>query len=134
MFPNKGTISRNAVSLRWLVNCTPRTSCKESQSMRWGDELPMWLFTPWYFNLSDVQSDLAWVLSHNLHVYYFFWVNHQKGCSNIYPLIQCSLIVNEGDWYIVAGNDERFNSHCSTLKLHTGHVVSSWTDKSKNNL
>ena len=32
--------------------------------------------------------------------------------TKIYSLTQCSLTVNEYDWHILAGNDERINSHC----------------------
>ena len=32
----------------------------------------------------------------------------------IYSLAQCSLTVSECDWHIMAGNDERINSHCLT--------------------
>ena len=35
----------------------------------------------------------------------------------IYSLTQCSLTVNECDWHIMAGNDERINSHCLTRAL-----------------
>ena len=35
----------------------------------------------------------------------------------IYSLTQCSLTVNECDWHILAGNDERINSHCLTRAL-----------------
>ena len=46
--------------------------------------------------------------------YYFFSANQQKPGTKIYSLPQCSLNVNECDWYILAGNDERINSHCLT--------------------
>ena len=38
----------------------------------------------------------------------------EKAGTKIYSLTQCSLSVNECDWYILAGNDERINSHCLT--------------------
>ena len=44
--------------------------------------------------------------------YYFSRANQQKASTKIYSLTQCSLTVNECDWYILAGNDERINSHC----------------------
>ena len=34
--------------------------------------------------------------------------------TKIYSLIQCSLTVNECDWHILAGNDDRIYSHCLT--------------------
>ena len=46
--------------------------------------------------------------------YYFFPANQQKAGTKIYSLTQCSLTVNECDWYILGGNDERINSHCLT--------------------
>ena len=46
--------------------------------------------------------------------YYFSRANQQKAGTQIYSLTQCSLTVNEGDWHILAGNDERINSHCLT--------------------
>ena len=46
--------------------------------------------------------------------YYFSRANQQKGGIKIYSLTQCSLTVNECDWHILAGNDERINSHCLT--------------------
>ena len=44
--------------------------------------------------------------------YYFSRANQQKAGTKIYSLTQCSLTVNECDWHILAGNDERINSHC----------------------
>ena len=44
--------------------------------------------------------------------YYFSRANQQKVRAKIYSLTQCSLTVNECDWHILAGNDERINSHC----------------------
>ena len=44
--------------------------------------------------------------------YYFSRANQQKADTKIYSLTQCSLTVNEYDWHILAGNDERINSHC----------------------
>ena len=49
--------------------------------------------------------------------YYFSRANQQKAGTKIYSLIQCSLIVNEGDWHILAGNDQRINLHCLTRYL-----------------
>ena len=46
--------------------------------------------------------------------YYFSRANQQKAGAKIYSLPQYSLIVNECDWHILAGNDERINSHCLT--------------------
>ena len=46
--------------------------------------------------------------------YYFSPANQQKAGTKIYSLTQCSLTVNECDWHILAGNDERINSHCLT--------------------
>ena len=46
--------------------------------------------------------------------YYFCWANQQKAGTQIYSLAQCSLSVNGCDWHILAGNDERINSHCLT--------------------
>ena len=47
-------------------------------------------------------------------IHYFFPANQQKAGTKIYSLNQCSLNVNEYDWHILAGNDERINSHCLT--------------------
>ena len=44
--------------------------------------------------------------------YYFSRANQQKAGTKIYSLTQCNLTVNECDWHISAGNDERINSHC----------------------
>ena len=46
--------------------------------------------------------------------YYFSRANQQKAGTKIYSLTQCSLTVNECGWHILAGNDERINSHCLT--------------------
>ena len=46
--------------------------------------------------------------------YYFSPANQQKVGTKIYSLTQCSLTVNECDWQILAGNDERIKSHCLT--------------------
>ena len=46
--------------------------------------------------------------------YYFSRANQQKAGTKIYSSIQCSFIVNECDWHILADNDERINSHCLT--------------------
>ena len=46
--------------------------------------------------------------------YYFFPANQQKAGTKIYSLTQCSLSVNECDWHILAGKDERINAHCLT--------------------
>ena len=43
--------------------------------------------------------------------YYFSRANQQKAGTKIYSLTQCSLTVNKCDWHILAGNDERINSH-----------------------
>ena len=43
---------------------------------------------------------------------YFSGANQQKAGTKIYSLTQCSLTVNGCDWHILAGNDERINSHC----------------------
>ena len=44
--------------------------------------------------------------------YYFSRANQQKAGTKIYSLTQCSLTVNECDWHILVGNDERISSHC----------------------
>ena len=46
--------------------------------------------------------------------HYFFPANQQKAGTKIYSLTQCSLTVNECDWYILRGNHEKINSHCLT--------------------
>ena len=46
--------------------------------------------------------------------YYFSLANQQKAGTKIYSLTQCSITVNECGWHILAGNDERINSHCLT--------------------
>ena len=46
------------------------------------------------------------------NLYYFSRANQQKAGTKIYTLTQCSLTVNECDWHILVGNDERINSHC----------------------
>ena len=46
--------------------------------------------------------------------YYFSRANQQKAGTKIYSLTQFSLTVNECDWHILAGNNERINSHCLT--------------------
>ena len=46
--------------------------------------------------------------------YYFSRANQQKASTKIYSLTQCSLTVNEYDWHILAGNDERIDSLCLT--------------------
>ena len=48
--------------------------------------------------------------------YYFSRANQQKEGTKIYSLTPCSLTVNECDWHISAGNDERVNSHCLIRK------------------
>ena len=53
-------------------------------------------------------------LSERNNSYYFSRANQQKAGTKIYSLTQCSLTVNECDWHILAGNDERINSHCLT--------------------
>ena len=53
------------------------------------------------------------------NLYYFSWANQQKAGTKIYSLTQCSLSVNECNWNILAGNDQRINSHCLTRKLFT---------------
>ena len=52
------------------------------------------------------------------NTYYFSRANQQKACTKIYSLTQCSLTVNGCDWHILAGNDERINSHCLTRLRH----------------
>ena len=44
--------------------------------------------------------------------YYFFRANQQQVGTKIYSITQCILSVNECDWHILAGNDERINTHC----------------------
>ena len=39
------------------------------------------------------------------------------GDTNIYSLTLCSLTVNEHDWHLLVGNDDRIKSHCLTRKL-----------------
>ena len=51
--------------------------------------------------------------------YYFSRANQQKAGTKIYSLSQCSLTVNECDWHILAGNDEKINSHCLTREVST---------------
>ena len=46
--------------------------------------------------------------------YYFSRANQQTVGTKIYSLTQCSLTVNECDWYILVAHDERINSHCLT--------------------
>ena len=46
--------------------------------------------------------------------HYFFLANKQQARSKIYSLTQCSPTVNECDWHILAGNNERINSYCLT--------------------
>ena len=46
--------------------------------------------------------------------YYYFRANQQQAGINIYSLTLGSLTVKECDWHILAGNDERINSHCLT--------------------
>ena len=46
--------------------------------------------------------------------YYFSRANQQKANCKIYSLTQCSLTVNDCDWHILAGNDERIVEHCLT--------------------
>ena len=46
--------------------------------------------------------------------YYFSPANQQKAGTKIYSLTQCGLTVNECDWHLLAGIDERINSHCLT--------------------
>ena len=48
------------------------------------------------------------------NLYYFSCANQQKAGTKIYSLTQCSLTVNECDWHILAGNDERINSRSLT--------------------
>ena len=47
-----------------------------------------------------------------------------KRVHKIYSLTRCNLTVNECDWCILAGSDERINSYCLTRNLryplHTG--------------
>ena len=54
--------------------------------------------------------------------YYFFLANQQKAGTKIYSLTQCSLSVNECDWYILAGNDERINTNC-LIRASNGFVL-----------
>ena len=49
--------------------------------------------------------------------YYFSLANQQKVGTKIYSLTQCSLTVNECDWHILAGNDERINTHCLNCEI-----------------
>ena len=53
--------------------------------------------------------------------YYFCPANKQKAGTKIYSLTECSLSVNECDWYILAGKDDRINSHC--LSRHTTRLL-----------
>ena len=46
--------------------------------------------------------------------FYLSRANQQKAVTKIHSLTQCSLTVNECDWHILTGNDERINSHCLT--------------------
>ena len=63
----------------------------------------------------DVLAKICFHVDHKRdNPYYFFPANQQKEGTKIYSLTQCSLTVNECDWHILAGNDERINSHCLT--------------------
>ena len=53
--------------------------------------------------------------------YHFFRANQQQSGSKIFSLNQCSLSVNWCDWHILAGNDERINSHCLTRVVMLPH-------------
>ena len=69
----------------------------------------------WYIVLQifvDFLEDLFHIERDN--PYYFFRANQQKADTKIYLLTQCSLTVNECDWHILAGNQERIKSHCLT--------------------
>ena len=55
--------------------------------------------------------------------YYFFRANQQKVNCEIYSLTQCGLTVNECDWQILAGNDDRIVVHCQTRKVWIHQIV-----------
>ena len=57
--------------------------------------------------------------------YYFSRANKQKVGTKIYSVTHCSLTVKECDWHILAGNDERINSHC--LTRNNGSITHSVT-------
>ena len=49
------------------------------------------------------------------NLYYFFRANQQKADTKIYSSTLCIFTVNECDWHILAGNDNRIKSHCLTF-------------------
>ena len=57
--------------------------------------------------------------------YYFSGANQQKEGTKIYSVTQCSLTVEECDWHILGGNDERINSHY--LTRNNGSITHSVT-------
>ena len=59
----------------------------------------------YFINLQLVIPGRTWILLYlGRTVYKRLWA-----CLALY---QCSLTVNECDWHILVGNDERINSHC----------------------
>ena len=63
-------------------------------------------------SLKHISSEFF--LNERNNSYYFSRANRQKAGTKIYSFTQCRLTVNEFDWHIFAGNDERINSHCLT--------------------
>ena len=66
----------------------------------------------WHAKIISEEIEKEWLERDN--PYYFFPANQHKTGTKIYSLTQCSLTVNECDWQILVGNDERINSHCLT--------------------
>ena len=69
------------------------------------------------FDLNWVKSipeKLVTIVNERDIPYYFLQANQQQACTKIYSLTHNSLTVNEFDWHILAGTDERINSHCFT--------------------
>ena len=64
-------------------------------------------------NILDVKPDAMPATKETIHIISFQPISKKVG-TKIYPLTQCSLSVNECDWHILAGKDERINAHCLT--------------------
>ena len=62
----------------------------------------------------SISQFLTWSDTERDNPYYFFPANQPKARTKIYSLTHCSLTVNECDWHILVGNDERINSHYLT--------------------
>ena len=63
--------------------------------------------------LLALKTGVAFSTKEAIHIL-FLSSQSAKAGTKIYSLTQCSLTVNEYDWHILAGNDERINSHCLT--------------------